>query len=124
MTATAVEIACSESLSLARIAQRVEAVHGPLPCSLSTLASTLKSQGITYKRARYSLKKRDSRTFAKKSALLDKLKDEVPPEHYRLVYFDETGFAASPPIQYGWGPVDNPIWWSLRVIVVAQCWEL
>lgn len=57
MITTAVEVATSESLSLARIAQRVEVVHGPLPCSLSTLAKTLKKQGMTYKRARYSLKK-------------------------------------------------------------------
>lgn len=57
MIATAVDVACSESLTLARIAQRVEEEHGPLPCSLSTLAKTLKKQGITYKRSRYSLKK-------------------------------------------------------------------
>jgi len=34
MIATAVEIACAESLTLARIAQRVEEEHGPLPCKL------------------------------------------------------------------------------------------
>ncbi|HAF2131105.1 TPA: transposase, partial [Salmonella enterica] len=28
--------------------------------------------------------------------MLDKLKNEVLPERYRLVYFDEAGFAASP----------------------------
>ena len=53
-------------------------------------------------------KKRDSKAFAEKSVMLDKLKNEVPPEHYRLVYFDEAGFAASPPIQYGWGPRGQP----------------
>ncbi|WP_275379563.1 hypothetical protein [Xenorhabdus bovienii] len=57
MIATAVEIACSESLTLARIAQGVEEKYGPLPCTLETLAKTLKKQGITYKRARLSLKK-------------------------------------------------------------------
>lgn len=60
MIVIAVEVATTESLSLARIAQRVEEIHGPLPCSLSTLTKTLKKQGMTYKRARYSLKKRDS----------------------------------------------------------------
>jgi transposase len=35
---------------------------------------------------------------------LNKLKDGAHQEHYRLVYFDEAGFSASPPIQYGWGP--------------------
>ncbi|MCG3464227.1 winged helix-turn-helix domain-containing protein, partial [Xenorhabdus bovienii] len=57
MIATAVESARAESLTLARIAQKVEDQHGPLPCTLETLANTLKRQGLTYKRARLSLKK-------------------------------------------------------------------
>lgn len=57
MVATAVDAACSESLSLAGIAKRVEAEHGALPCTLETLASALKEQGLSYKRSRYSLKK-------------------------------------------------------------------
>lgn len=57
MIATAVEAACAESLTLARIAQRVEEVHGSLPCTLETLANTLKKQGLTWKRNRLSLKK-------------------------------------------------------------------
>ncbi|CBJ81309.1 hypothetical protein XBJ1_2183 [Xenorhabdus bovienii SS-2004] len=39
------------------IAQGVEEKYGSLPCTLETLAKTLKKQGITYKRARLSLKK-------------------------------------------------------------------
>ncbi|MDC9592818.1 IS630 family transposase [Xenorhabdus sp. IM139775] len=27
---------------------------------------------------------------------------------YRLVYFDEAGFSASPPVQYGWSPRGKP----------------
>ncbi|MCP9268899.1 helix-turn-helix domain-containing protein [Xenorhabdus sp. XENO-1] len=57
MIATAVNAARAESLTLARIAQKVEDKHGPLPCTLETLANTLKRQGLTYKRARLSLKK-------------------------------------------------------------------
>ncbi|PHM66085.1 helix-turn-helix domain-containing protein [Xenorhabdus kozodoii] len=57
MIATAVNAASAESLTLARIAQKVEDKHGPLPCTLETLANTLKRQGLTYKRARLSLKK-------------------------------------------------------------------
>ncbi|AYA40538.1 helix-turn-helix domain-containing protein [Xenorhabdus nematophila] len=56
MIATAVEAACAESLTLARIAQKVEEKHGPLPCTLETLSITLKKQRLTYKRARLSLK--------------------------------------------------------------------
>ncbi|WP_415668772.1 helix-turn-helix domain-containing protein, partial [Xenorhabdus nematophila] len=57
MIATAVEAASAESLTLARIAQCVEAKQGALPCTLETLANTLKKQGLTYKRTRLSLKK-------------------------------------------------------------------
>lgn len=57
MITTAVEAACAESLTMARIAQHIEEVHGPLPCTLETLANTLKKQGLTWKRNRLSLKK-------------------------------------------------------------------
>lgn len=58
MVATAVAAAREESMTLARIAQRVEAEHGmPLPCTLETLSKALKGAGLTYKRARFSLKK-------------------------------------------------------------------
>ena len=57
MVATAVQAACAESLTLAGIAQRMEAKHGTIPCKLETLASALKEQGLSYKRSRFSLKK-------------------------------------------------------------------
>ncbi|MBA0019022.1 hypothetical protein HZS38_07590 [Xenorhabdus nematophila] len=34
--------------------------------------------------------------------MLNKIKAGARSGHYRLVYFDEAGFAASPPVQYGW----------------------
>ncbi|WP_228005862.1 helix-turn-helix domain-containing protein [Xenorhabdus sp. BG5] len=64
MIATAVNVASAESLTLARIAQKVEDKHGPLPCTLETLANTLKRQGLTYKRARLSLKSMVTLFFA------------------------------------------------------------
>lgn len=57
MVALAVEVASTESLGLRGIAQRIEAVHGPLPCELETLGDALKREGFSYKRGRYSLKK-------------------------------------------------------------------
>ena len=58
MVATAIHAACAESMTLPKIAKQVEAVHGtPLPCTFQTLSSALKAAGLTYKRARYSLKK-------------------------------------------------------------------
>uniref|UniRef100_UPI0036DA27F5 transposase n=1 Tax=Photorhabdus sp. RM322S TaxID=3342825 RepID=UPI0036DA27F5 len=50
------------------------------------------------------LKKRNETEFAKKSALLNKIKAGARLGHYSLVYFDEAGFAASPSVQYGWSP--------------------
>lgn len=40
--------------------------------------------------------------------MLDKIKAGARSGHYRLVYFDEAGFAASPPVQYGWSPRGKP----------------
>lgn len=57
MVALAVEVASAQSLSLREIAQRIEAIHGPLPCELETLGGALKREGFSYKRGRYSLKK-------------------------------------------------------------------
>ncbi|WP_258087684.1 hypothetical protein, partial [Xenorhabdus bovienii] len=42
------------------------------------------------------------------SVLLDKIKAGARAGRYRLVYFDEAGFAASPPVQYGWSPRGKP----------------
>jgi transposase len=56
--ASAVKIATEQPLSLAEIAKQVERVHNiELPCNLDTLSRALKRHGITYKRARFSLKK-------------------------------------------------------------------
>ncbi|CDM90088.1 IS630 family transposase [Xenorhabdus bovienii] len=40
--------------------------------------------------------------------MLDKIKAGARAGRYRLVYFDEAGFAASPPVQYGWSPRGKP----------------
>ncbi|CDG18906.1 transposase [Xenorhabdus doucetiae] len=40
--------------------------------------------------------------------MLNKIKAGAQLGHYPLVYFDEAGFAASPPVQYGWSPRGKP----------------
>ncbi|WP_234488433.1 helix-turn-helix domain-containing protein, partial [Paraburkholderia aspalathi] len=58
MLITAIDAAKAEAMTLRRIAQRVEEVHGvPFPCHLDTLSIALKRAGFSYKRGRYSLKK-------------------------------------------------------------------
>ncbi|WP_262420170.1 helix-turn-helix domain-containing protein [Paraburkholderia sp. 31.1] len=58
MITTALEVARTESLTLARIGQRVQAIHGePLPCRIETLGEALKREGFSFKRNRYALKK-------------------------------------------------------------------
>ncbi|MEX0446260.1 hypothetical protein [Xenorhabdus sp. SGI246] len=101
MITTVVEAACTESLTFAKIAQCVEAKHGFLHCTFETLANSLKKQGLTYKRTRLSLKKVHEMEFAKKSALLNKIKAGAQLGHYHLIYFDEAGFSTSSPVQYG-----------------------
>jgi transposase len=74
MIATAIEAARAESMTLKQIAQHVEDVHGvPFPCCLDTLSAALKRAGFSYKRGRYSLKKkRDEQEFSVKAATLSK----------------------------------------------------
>ncbi len=43
-----------------------------------------------------------------KSNALKKLKKMASAGKCRLVYFDEAGFCASPPVQYGWSPLGQP----------------
>jgi len=43
-----------------------------------------------------------------KAATLDKLKEMAKAGQCRLLYLDETGFCASPPVQRGWSPVGQP----------------
>jgi transposase len=50
--------AAQEALTLAGLAQRIEARRGSkLPCSLFTLGRALKARGLSFKRTRLSLKK-------------------------------------------------------------------
>ena len=56
--AVALDVARAEPLTLARIAQRVEAaLNEPLPCKIETLGESLKRGGVSFKRNRVSLKK-------------------------------------------------------------------
>lgn len=58
MVAAAVQIAKAEPLTLALIAQRLEATFNePLPCKLETLGMALKREGLSFKRNRFALKK-------------------------------------------------------------------
>jgi len=75
-------------MSLRRIAQRIESVHGePLPCRVETLAVALKRTGFSRKRARYSLKKSaTSRTSLMKAITLSKLQKAARDGQCRLIY--------------------------------------
>jgi transposase len=67
MVAAALEVARAEPLTLAKIAQRVQAILGePLPCQIETLGEALKREGFSFKRNRYALKK--SGQFSPKAA--------------------------------------------------------
>jgi hypothetical protein len=62
MIATALDVARTEPLPLAQIAQRMQAVYGEsLPCRIETLGEALKHEGFSFKRNRYALKKSKTR---------------------------------------------------------------
>ncbi|AIP00149.1 winged helix-turn helix family protein [Burkholderia pseudomallei 576] len=104
MVAAAIQIATTESLALARIAQCLEAtVNEPLPCRIETLGMALKREGRSFKRNRYALKKkRDEEAFAMKQTTLAKLQQAARQDAVRLLYLDEAGFCGSPPVQRSW----------------------
>ncbi|MGY6256867.1 IS630 family transposase [Paraburkholderia fungorum] len=110
LIATAVEGARAESMTLRQIALRVEEAHGkPLPCRLEMLSVAHGREGFPYKRGRYSLKKkRDEQEFAVKADTLSKLQQATRDGACRLIYFDQSGFSASPPVQRGWSPIGEP----------------
>ena len=43
-----------------------------------------------------------------KTATLAKLQQAARDGACRLIYFDQSGFSASPPVQRGWSPVGEP----------------
>ena len=110
LIAPAVEAARAESMTLKQIALRVEEVHDqPLPCRLETLSVALRGAGFSYKRGCYSLKKkRDEQEFGVKADTLSKLQQAARDGACRLIYFDQSGFSASPPVQRGWSPIGEP----------------
>lgn len=58
MITTALEVARTESLTLAQIGQRVRAIHDEaVPCRIEALGEALKLEGFSFKRNRYALKK-------------------------------------------------------------------
>jgi transposase len=66
MLATAMTAARMESMTLGKIAKRIEAEHGePMPCVLETLSVALRRNGFSFKRNRFSLKKSAIRKTSK-----------------------------------------------------------
>ncbi len=73
--------------------------------SRGTLRRYLRQMGLRYKRCRLSLKaKRDQATFTRAQGVLASLRALARATQCELLYFDESGFGRSPPIQSGWMP--------------------
>src|SRR5260370_821250 len=53
-------------------------------------------------------KKRDEQEFAVKADTLSKLQQAARDGACGLIYFDQSGFSASPPVQRGWSPIVEP----------------
>ena len=98
-----------EALTLKGIAHRVEALHQCVfPCSRDTLGAALKAQGFSFKRTRWSLKKRNPDKFAARTAKLAELKRQARRGECPLISYDEAGLAASRPVQRSGSPLGKP----------------
>ncbi|WP_211097532.1 hypothetical protein [Burkholderia sp. LS-044] len=108
MFAAAMEVMRMESMTLGQIAMRVEAVHGePTPCTQETLSVAFRRRGFSLSAIASCSEEGDREEIELKSASWQKLR-------CALVYFNEAGFVASPPVQRAWSPRDLPHCVELR----------
>ncbi|WP_198388706.1 IS630 family transposase [Burkholderia ubonensis] len=86
-----------------RIVHSFLALEQHLRCIVTT-----PREGFTFKRIRFSLKKRNEEEFAVKQVTLDKLQQAAREAAMRLLFLDEAGFCCSPPVQRSWSPRGLP----------------
>jgi hypothetical protein len=66
----------------------------------------LKEMNFSYKRYRYSLKKKhDQEAFERAGPVIEALGRLDCEQQCELLYLDESGFILDPPSQYGWASI-------------------
>jgi hypothetical protein len=110
MIAAAIEAARAESMTLKQNAQLVEDVHGvPFPCRVDTLSAALRrARFFPTTRPILAQKKRDQQGFSVKADTLSESQQAARDAARRQIYFDQSGFSASPAVQRGWSPIGEP----------------
>lgn len=100
-----VQVEGGTAASLLRKLQQREATPA---ISESTLIRYLKKMDFTYKRCRYSFKKkRNEPDFERGSGVMASLAQFACLRQCELLYFDESGFSPNPPVQYSWTHVTD-----------------
>ncbi|MGL4995348.1 MAG: transposase [Deefgea sp.] len=80
----------------------------PLKFSLDRLSVQLKERGLSFKRTRLSLKKRDQAYFDRFAVDLAGAKQLAKAETIDLLFMDESGFATIPNVLRNWSPRGKP----------------
>ena len=93
--------------------------------SPETAMRYLRRMAFSYKRYRYSLKKKHPvEAFGKARRIIGELKQLAHKGQCELLFFDESGFSPNPPVQSGWSPIGQtravePLSHSERVNVLG-----
>jgi transposase len=78
--------------------------NGGTPVHPNTLANTLKSMGLVWKRTRHSLKKREEIPFEAAKLDIEALRAQAQKGEIVLAYLDEAGFSQKHPNRSAWTP--------------------
>jgi transposase len=101
------ELAQSEGGTVVALLRHIEQRHEQTAISERTATRYLKEMNFTYKRYRYSLKKRNQEAFERASKVIGALGRLDHARQCELLYFDESGFSPNPPVQYGWSQIEQ-----------------
>jgi len=74
---------------------------------IATAVEAARAESMTLRQVD-RLEKRDGQEFEVKTDTLSKLQQAAQDVACRLIYFDQSGFSASAPVQHGWAPVSQP----------------
>jgi hypothetical protein len=99
------ELAHAEGGTIAALLRHLKQRHGHVSISDGTAARYLKNMKFSYKRYRYSLKKRHLEAFERAGNFIEALGRLDHEQRCELLYFDESGFSPNPSLQYGWSRI-------------------
>ena len=98
-------MAQAEGGTVVALLRNIEQRQEDASISERTATRYLKEMNFSFKRYRYSLKKRNQEAFDRAGKVIGALGRFDREHRCELLYFDESGFSPNPPVQYGWSRI-------------------